>query len=368
GYTFIWEQGRQLADIKGNSKDISFKYNVDGIRTEKTINGVTTKYHLVGDKVTFEDNGTDKIYYTYDDDSNLVSMNLNGTEYYYVRNAQGDIIGLFDKTGAQVVSYTYDSWGKLVSIDGTMKDSVGFKNPYRYRGYRYDSETGLYYLQSRYYNPEWGRFINADGIIGQTGELLGHNLFMYCKNNCVNGKDPSGFRMVFADDETQRAYDDWVWVQHQTQVQTKTTHSSIIPNGNQSKSVARSALVTGVEGGVSSILSKVPDAIPFAANRAVRRAGHSFAIPIKGASSARAIGSIEKIGAIGVALTGLSVWDNYHSGYSKSEAFGRSALDVGVSAAVIGIGLFTPVGWTVAIGFGLGIVSEGVKNYIWKKD
>ncbi|MGY0374231.1 RHS repeat-associated core domain-containing protein [Clostridium sp. JNZ J1-5] len=218
GYTFTWEQGRQLLGINGNGKDISFKYNVDGIRTEKTVNGVTTKYHLAGDRVTFEDNGTDKIYYTYDDDSNLVSMNLNGTEYYYVRNAQGDIIGLFDKTGAQVVSYTYDSWGKLVSIDGTMKDSVGVKNPYRYRGYRYDTETGLYYLQSRYYNPEWGRFINADGIIGQTGELLGHNLFMYCKNNCVNGKDPSGFRMVFAGDETQRAYDDWVWVQHQTQV------------------------------------------------------------------------------------------------------------------------------------------------------
>ncbi|MEA4827168.1 MAG: RHS repeat-associated core domain-containing protein, partial [Clostridium sp.] len=132
------------------------------MRTEKIVNGVTTKYHLAGDRVTFEDNGTDKIYYTYDDDSNLVSMNLNGTEYYYVRNAQGDIIGLYDKNGTQVVSYTYDSWGKIISIDGSLKDSVGIKNPYRYRGYRYDNETGLYYLQSRYYNPEWGRFINAD--------------------------------------------------------------------------------------------------------------------------------------------------------------------------------------------------------------
>ncbi|MEA4827263.1 MAG: RHS repeat-associated core domain-containing protein, partial [Clostridium sp.] len=124
GYTFTWEQGRQLAGIKGNGKDISFKYDVDGIRTEKTVNGVITKYHLSGDRVTFEDNGTDKIYYTYDD-SNLVSMNLNGTEYYYIRNAQGDIIGLYDKNGTQVVSYTYDSWGKLISIDGSLKDSVG---------------------------------------------------------------------------------------------------------------------------------------------------------------------------------------------------------------------------------------------------
>lgn len=81
---------------------------------------------------------------------------------YYIRNAQGDIIGLFDKTGARVVSYQYDSWGKLISIDGSLKDSVGVKNPYIYRGYRYDEETKLYYLQSRYYNPEWGRFVNGD--------------------------------------------------------------------------------------------------------------------------------------------------------------------------------------------------------------
>lgn len=68
------------------------------------------------------------------------------------------------------------------------------KNPYRYRGYRYDTETGLYYLQSRYYNPEWGRFINANGIIGQAGELLGHNLFAYTKNNPINRSDQSGFQ------------------------------------------------------------------------------------------------------------------------------------------------------------------------------
>jgi RHS repeat-associated protein len=124
-------------------------------------------------------------------------MNLNGVEYYYIRNAQGDIIGLFDKSGAQVVSYTYDTWGKLIAIGGSLKDSVGVKNPYRYRGYRYDTETGLYYLQSRYYNPEWGRFINADGIIGQTGELLGHNLYVYTKNNPVNMSDKSGFRPIY---------------------------------------------------------------------------------------------------------------------------------------------------------------------------
>ena len=206
GYTYSWEWGRRLAFMTGNGKAISYKYNDSGIRTQKTVNNITTNYRLVGDKVTYEDNGTDEIYYTYDSSGDLVSINLNGVEYYYIRNAQNDIIGLFDSDGNQVASYTYDSWGKLISIkdqNGTditkTTTHVGYKNPYRYRGYRYDSETGLYYLQSRYYNPEWDRFINADGIIGKTGDILGHNLFAYCKNNPVNMSDPSGFYASWAD-------------------------------------------------------------------------------------------------------------------------------------------------------------------------
>ena len=125
-------------------------------------------------------------------------MNLNGTEYYYLKNAQGDIIGLTDNTGTQVVSYTYDSCGKLISITGSLTNTVGVKNPYRYRGYRYDTETGLYYLQSRYYNPEWGRFINNDSIdilkeLGTTNEVLTDaNLYTYCGNNPVVREDNDG--------------------------------------------------------------------------------------------------------------------------------------------------------------------------------
>jgi len=81
----------------------------------------------------------------------------------------------------------------LGRLNGTLKYSIGFKSPYRYKVYRYDTETGLYYIQSRYYNPEWGRFINADGITGVNGELLSHNIFAYCYNNPVNMHDPSGY-------------------------------------------------------------------------------------------------------------------------------------------------------------------------------
>ncbi|MHC1731936.1 MAG: DNRLRE domain-containing protein [Bacteroidales bacterium] len=192
GWTYTWEEGRQLKTVSGNSHSISYKYDDSGIRTQKVVDGVTSNYHLVGDKVTYEDNGTDKIYYTYDSANDLVSMNLNGTEYYYIKNGQGDVLGLIDSNGIQVVSYTYDSWGKLISTNGNLASTLGIKNPYRYRGYRYDTETQLYYLQSRYYNPEWGRFISADSIAGNTGELLTANMFAYCRNNFVNNSDPNG--------------------------------------------------------------------------------------------------------------------------------------------------------------------------------
>lgn len=199
GSTYTWTMGRQLSTIDKTGFDIDYKYNDAGIRIQKKVNTVTTNYHLVGDKVTYESDGTHAIYYTYDAQDKLVSMNLTeagvATEYYYIRNAQDDIIGLLDGNGNQVVSYTYSAWGEAFAPTGTLKDTIGALNPYRYRGYRYDTETGLYYLQSRYYNPQWGRFINADdlSILGvDQGSLIQNNLFVYCLNNPITNIDPQG--------------------------------------------------------------------------------------------------------------------------------------------------------------------------------
>ena len=120
-----------------------------------------------------------------------MSVTYDGVEYFYLKNAQGDVTGLVNSSGTQVVAYTYDAWGNPLTTTGTMADTLGKLNPFRYRGYFYDTETGLYYLGSRYYNPETGRFINADNLV-DTEDLLGENLFAYCANNPVNHQDPSG--------------------------------------------------------------------------------------------------------------------------------------------------------------------------------
>ncbi|MDD2376322.1 MAG: hypothetical protein PHD15_02340 [Clostridia bacterium] len=184
---------------KANNNMSIYKYNDSGIRTQKTVNGVTTNYYLEGDKVIYETTGTNTTYYTYDGESNLVGFKYNNTQYYYVRNGQGDITGILDNNLTNVISYTYDTWGKLVSIkDANGIDvtsdttSIGNINPYRYRGYRYDNETGMYYLQSRYYNPETCRMLNSDSIGGEVGKLLSHNVFTYCLNNPVNMEDDTG--------------------------------------------------------------------------------------------------------------------------------------------------------------------------------
>ena len=127
--------------------------------------------------------------YSYDANGDVISVNYNGTEYYYLRNSQNDVVGLMDGSGTRVVEYTYD---KLISTTGTLATSLGADNPFRYRGYYYDTETGLYYLMTRYYDPEVCRFISADVYMTTGQGVLGGNMWAYCLNNPVLYSDTFG--------------------------------------------------------------------------------------------------------------------------------------------------------------------------------
>ena len=185
---FTWTMGRRLESAtRSDGITISYTYNADGLRTGKTINNVPFKYYWNGGKLTAQTWGGNTMYFRYDGDT-PIGFEFNGTEYYYVTNLQGDIIAILDSNGAVAAEYEYDAWGNCTVTKDT--NTIAYINPIRYRGYYYDSDTDLYYLQSRYYDANTGRFINADEpemiLEGET------NLFVYCGNNPVNRHDYSG--------------------------------------------------------------------------------------------------------------------------------------------------------------------------------
>ena len=199
GYTYTWQKGRQLQSITGNSLNLSFAYNADGLRTKKINGSTTTQYSYVGSLLMSQTDGTNTLDFMHDEAGSAVSVRFAGNNYYYLYNLQGDVVALYNNSGAIVCKYTYDSWGKLVSVKDANGGNISSAthianlNPLRYRGYYYDIETQWYYLQSRYYNPQWRRFISADAYCDTDTGIVGTNMFAYCDNNPVNSADYTGF-------------------------------------------------------------------------------------------------------------------------------------------------------------------------------
>ena len=146
---------------------------------------------LLQEKVTTS--GTTETHnFFYDNSGKPYAMQVNGTTYYYVTNLQGDVMGMVDTNGNTVANYTYDPYGKLLTATGELAE----KNPLRYRGYYYDSESSLYYLQSRYYDPATRRFVNADAFASTGQGIIGTNMFAYCNNSPGNSSDPYGYGSI----------------------------------------------------------------------------------------------------------------------------------------------------------------------------
>ena len=207
-WDFTWEEGRNLVSAKtGYNKDTktyahtsSYTYDSNGLRLTKevvdvvadTSTSTTYNYFYAGGKLMRQTDGTNTLDFFYDESGHPYALTYNGTTYYYVTNLQGDVLHIVDSTGALVVSYSYDPYGKPLTTTGSMAATLGADNPLRYRGYVYDQDTGFYYLQSRYYDPTIGRFINADVLVSTKKAGLGCNLFTYCFNNSVNYIDAAG--------------------------------------------------------------------------------------------------------------------------------------------------------------------------------
>ena len=193
GQTMAWTRGRMLYRY-GNKE---FYYDATGRRLKKTAPGGhnAIEYLYAGDKLIAEkENGAVTKRYFYDG-MGIAGMEYGGNKYYFRKNLQGDVTEIYDESANQVGSYVYDAWGKILSKQGEMAEI----NPFRYRGYYYDVETDLYYLQSRYYDPETGRFISPDSIEYLDPETIGGlNLYAYCLNNPVMYVDPTGHFPVLA--------------------------------------------------------------------------------------------------------------------------------------------------------------------------
>ena len=195
-WSYIWEKGRQLQQISKVGEVVRFVYNEDGLRVQKVaVTTGTTNYTLHGKNIVHMTQGSNSLHFFYDAQDKPAVVLFNGTAYAYLYNLQGDVIGLIDSIGNKVVSYTYDAWGKMLSKTGTLASTLGTIQPFRYRGYVFDEETGLYYLQSRYYNSDLCRFISTD-----TFEVLliphyhfgQYSLYSYCENKPISNADSDG--------------------------------------------------------------------------------------------------------------------------------------------------------------------------------
>ena len=188
--------GRRLESAtRPGSTKVNYTYNANGLITSKTKGSLEYKYYWNGDKLTAQTDNGSTWYFRYDGDT-PIGLEFNGVEYYYVTNLQGDVIAILNDSGECVAEYSYDAWGNCTVTNYT--DTIAYDNPLRYRGYYYDFDTGLYYLQSRFYDAKTGRFINADEptLIGANGGMVSNNLFAYCDNNPVMNSDPSGCIVV----------------------------------------------------------------------------------------------------------------------------------------------------------------------------
>ncbi len=197
GWSFTWEKGK-LKKASSSDTSVEYFYDKSGRRIKKVVNGKTINFNFDDVENIAQDDGENTFRWCIPENVIAPSFNYKDVNYRYIFNAQSDVVGIRDTNGALVANYTYDSWGKLLSITDANgndisndKSHVACINPLRYRGYYYDSETKLYYLNYRYYDPETGRFLSKDDMTRDD-----YGLYVYCMNNPINMVDYDGHETV----------------------------------------------------------------------------------------------------------------------------------------------------------------------------
>ena len=198
GANLTWSEGRRLASFDNGAYSLTFAYDSSGKRIKKTVNGLEYNYVYSGETVIAitRDNSSDVFNFICDENGDYIGFTYGSGTYYYVRNLQNDVVAIVDANQNVLVAYSYDPWGNC-TVSGKFANTIGDINPIRYRGYFYDTESGLYYLQSRYYDPQTCRFINADeaSVVTVSPDSANYdkNLYAYCDNNPVVRADSSGY-------------------------------------------------------------------------------------------------------------------------------------------------------------------------------
>ena len=185
-----WSKGRQLTKLTDGEKSVEYTYDGSGLRRTKTSGGVTKTYDYENGRLVRESGGEEPVRFLYGE-GGIIGIKYDRSKFLFRKNAFGDVTEVYNVRGELVAKYSYNAYGKC-TIEYN-KDNAAHFNPIRYRGYYYDEETGLYYLKSRYYDPETGRFLNADDISYIDPETInGLNLYAYCYNNPIMYHDYSG--------------------------------------------------------------------------------------------------------------------------------------------------------------------------------
>ena len=306
-YTFTWE-GRQMQSATKGNTTWTYTYNADGLRTGKT-NGTTTYTYTWNDgKLTSQTWGNSYMLFYYNAEGKPLYVEYHDANdecsgtYYYVLNLQGDTVALYDPArNITAVNYEYDAWGRELSWSTYDSGYAGliFNNPLTYRGYIYDRETGFYYLQSRYYDPTIGRFLNADdtAFLGASGTLLSWNLFGYCENEPISNIDETGMFAISIGIS-------WFTVQIISLLVAVVVTFALLSNPDVQRAITD--LADAIGRGVKSVCTSFVDAIDVAFSKAKTKAYDSrrerHHIVAKGASNSYAVNSRRLLQKAGIGI------------------------------------------------------------------